>query len=68
MFGMRLELPHYHNARADFAPKSIVYIDNTEDAKRRFRKAEITLEARVPVVRVHRLPLQQPRFTLGVEG
>lgn len=47
MYGMRLELPHYHNTRATYEKTAAAYTDSTEDAHRRWRRASISLNASI---------------------
>lgn len=47
MTGFRLELPHYHGARATFEKTALAYLDVAEDNQRRWRKAVISLTANV---------------------
>jgi len=51
MYGMRLELPHYHGMRADFELQSMAYLDAADDAQKRYRKVVFTLAASCTVVR-----------------
>jgi hypothetical protein len=66
MFGFRLVLPHYFNARASFEMKSLSYADTEEEAKRRYRRAVFTLEGRVPLIKLVGFPLAQPETRLTV--
>lgn len=52
MYGFRLDLPHYYGMRGVYEPLNMNYLDNAEDARRRFRKVGISILARAPVVRV----------------
>lgn len=52
MYGFRLDLPHYHSMRAEYMPTAVQYLDDAEDAKRRYRKALFMIQARMPQVRV----------------
>lgn len=54
--GIRLELPHYCNERAEFEMISSRYEDSDEDSVRRYRKAFFKARGRVPVVRVASFP------------
>jgi len=69
MYGFRLDLPHYFNARASFEMKGMEYRDSEEDAIKRRRIAVFTLEGRVPlmkIVSVPSIPSSGPRFSLEV--
>jgi hypothetical protein len=66
-YGLRLELPHYHNARATYEPKTIFYDDNPDEALRRHRKALILVSCCMPVLRVANLPLMRPRGVVFLE-
>ena len=59
MYGFRLDLPHYYNARAEFALKSIEYIDTEDDAMKRHRKSIFMVEGRVPLIRLANFPAMQ---------
>lgn len=51
MYGFRLEFPHYHNMRSDFSPESLMYVEDSDEAQRRYRKVLMTVTGRCPVVR-----------------
>lgn len=65
MTGLRLELPHYHNARATFEKTSMAYLDTADDAQRRWRKAAIVVQGNVPQFR--RLGEQVPRLRIKLD-
>jgi hypothetical protein len=52
MYGARLILPHYHGVQADYTLLSTKYIDSADDAKRRWRVAQFSVEGRLPTVKV----------------
>lgn len=66
MYGFRLVLPHYFNARASFEMKALAYADTEEEAKRRYRRAVFTLEGRVPLIKLVGFPLAKPEKRLDV--
>lgn len=68
MTGFRLDLPHYHGARATFEKLTLSYEDDADEARRGWRRAIFTLQGVVPQVRaVGKLPRMVPRFTAEVE-
>jgi hypothetical protein len=69
MGGFLLELPHYHNARAQFDAFSGQYMDVEADAAQRYRRFAFVVTGMVPVVvvRDRRKPLR-PRIDLQVDG
>lgn len=66
MYGARLELPHYFNARATYELLSMSYVDTAEDALRRYRRALVTIAGCVPVMRLVSLPTLKPRVEVQV--
>ena len=64
--GIRLELPHYCNERAEFEMISSRYEDTDEDSVRRYRKAFFKARGRVPVVRVQSFPKATIRSKVAV--
>ncbi len=52
--GFRMRVPFYHGVHIDFLPSVAGYVDNEEDARRRFRKLRWTIEARAPMMRILR--------------
>ena len=48
MTGFRLELPHYHGARATFEAMTSRYVDEVDQAQRRLRLLSVSLTATVP--------------------
>lgn len=61
MCGLRLELTHYHNARATYMLKSVDYDDSDQQNMRRYRIARFTVTATVPRLRLVSYPLLDPR-------
>jgi hypothetical protein len=52
--GFRMKAPFYHGAHIDFLPETSGFVDNEEDARRRFRKIRYSIVARAPMLRVMR--------------
>lgn len=50
-YGVRVELPHYFNLRADYALMTAQFIDTEDQAVQRQRVLKYQIEARVPLVR-----------------
>ena len=63
MAGFRLVLPRYHGAIAEFVVVTAKLADDSETARRGLRPLTVTLRARCPVYRLHRLPLARPSAT-----
>lgn len=68
MSGVRLELPHYYNARGEYALISNSQPDSADEALRRQRLLTITVRGRLPVLRLSGYPTAKPRLNLTVEG
>jgi hypothetical protein len=66
MFGVRIDLPFYFGARAEYEPISVQYQDSEESATRRYRRAILVVSGRVPVYRIIPLPRARPRVDLVV--
>lgn len=66
MFGFRLALPHYFNAKGTFEMTALAYQDTEEEAKRRYRRAVFTLEGRVPLIRLASFPLAKAEAQVDV--
>lgn len=66
MSGMRLELPHYFNCRADYQLVSMSYLDSTDDAMRRYRRVQYVVTASIPVLRLVKLPVSKMRAEVSV--
>lgn len=64
MYGVRLNLPHYHGVRGRFELTQQVYEDDENTAKQRIRHAMLVVKGQVPVVVVRKLPLGSPRPVL----
>ena len=67
MSGFRLVLPHYAGAHATFGMKSSDYTDDEPNVSRRYRRALVLLEGRVPVVRFKKFDRLDPRAVTEVE-
>lgn len=52
MYGAKLILPHYFGEIAEIEMLSQAYVDTSEDAKRRYRKAVVVVRGRMPVTRL----------------
>lgn len=52
MYGCRLELPYYHNARLTLTPLRVAYADDQVSAQQRVRRARLTVGATLPWLRV----------------
>lgn len=61
MSGFRLVLPHYASVHAEFGMKSSDYTDDEPNVARRYRRALVLLEGRVPVVRFKKFGRLDPR-------
>ena len=57
MTGFRLEMPYYHNIRADFLLLRLQYEDNEGDNQRRYRKMTVTFRVTCPYAQYIALPL-----------
>jgi hypothetical protein len=68
MSGFFLELPFYFNSRARYSLKGMAYLDNEQDAMRRYRKAAFTIAGEVPVMNIFTYPLAKPSFHLDEVG
>lgn len=62
MAGFRLTLPHYFGANAEFLYTAITYSDTPEETTQRYCKAFITVQARMPVLRLAPLSKAQVRL------
>jgi hypothetical protein len=58
--GARLELPHYHGARASFTPLGVKYLDDEVSAARKIRRVVWRVRAAVALLRVVQFPLAKP--------
>ena len=64
MYGMRLVLPFYHNAVATYELMSSQYLDSSEDALAKYRRAQFTVRGNVTTYRLLNFPTAVPRFEL----
>lgn len=69
MTGFILELPHYHNARAQFEVTNVQYVENAQNAQQRRRIVIFALDASVPKYTLarHVAPFR-PRIKVEVSG
>jgi len=56
MYGFRLDLPHYYNARSSYSLKSISYVDDSDDAMKRYRRLIFTLQGNIPLMKLVAYP------------
>lgn len=69
MYGFRLTLPHYYNARSEFALKSVEYLDDDADSIKRYRRLIFTVEGRVSLLKLVGFPDAQIQLkTIVVES
>ncbi len=67
MYGFRLELPFYFNARASFEPTGALFEDNPENAKARQRKVTQRFNVKMPVYRlITDIPKAEGRVRLSL--
>lgn len=66
--GFQLTLPHYFGSIGTYLLKSVLIDDDQNDAIRRYRRANFTVNATVPVVQLVGLPTAKPRFDLRNVG
>lgn len=62
-YGIRLELPHYHHARASYTPMGITF---SQDPQKGLWLATMRVQARCPVIKVHFAPEAQVRVKVQV--
>ena len=55
-YGLLLVLPHYFNAIAAYELQTVQYFDTEVEATQRFKRADVVVEARVPVIRLKNFP------------
>jgi hypothetical protein len=55
-YGPLLELGHYFGARASFEHRDMSYDDDSEEARRRHRRATFNIVAHLPVMRLIEMP------------
>lgn len=68
MYGFKLDLPHYFNQRAVFAPVQSQFLDTEDDARQRKRPATVTLSGQISLLRVRSLPTLDPRAEIVVDS
>lgn len=66
MYGFKLDLPHYFNQRAVFAPMTTQMSDSEGDARRRWRPGTIFLAGQISLIRPRSLPKFQPKVDVTV--
>ena len=65
-YAITLDLPHYFNARAQYAMESSVFPDTEVDVFQHHRKAVFSISSRLPLVRAVSFPDAFPRLELTV--
>lgn len=65
LYGVRLALPHYFGAQADFEPLGMGYEDSPETAIQRLRLARFTIRAQLPVIQLVPYPGAIPRSVVS---
>lgn len=68
MYGFKLDLPHYFNQRAVYAPMTSQFLDSEDTAKRRWRPGTVMLSGQISVFRVRSLPTLDPRIDVVVDS
>jgi hypothetical protein len=69
MCGLRLELPFYYNARAEYLTERSEFLEDEQDAQQRRRKAKYYITASCPkIVPVGSLPLARPRVSVSANS
>lgn len=68
MYGMRLILPFYHSATAVYEMKGSQYVDSSDDALAKYRRAVFTVQGTITAYRTLSFPSAQPRFRLDGIG
>lgn len=66
MYGMRLVLPFYHSTSATYELISSQYIDSSEDALAKYRRAQFTVRANMTAFRLLNFPTARAQFTLEI--
>jgi len=67
MSGFRLELPHYHMARAEFLLIASAYTDSEGEGAKRVRRASFVLQGQCPRVRpMGKIPTAQVRTRIEI--
>lgn len=67
MYGMRLLLPFYHNAVAVYEMLSSQYLDSSDDAMAKYRRAQFTVRATMTTYRLLNFPDAHPRLVVESE-
>lgn len=67
MYGFRLVLPFYFNNVATFSLRGNLYIDNEQDAQRRYRKAVLSVQARMKHIRLWKAVQANSRLRTDLE-
>lgn len=66
MYGMRLILPFYHGAPATYQLMSSQYVDSSDDAMAKYRRAQFTIKGNVTAYRLLEFPDAYPRPRVDV--
>lgn len=67
MYGMRLTLPFYHNAVAVYEMLSSQYLDSSDDAMAKYRRAQFTVRSTMTTYRLLNFPDAHPRVIVESE-
>lgn len=68
MYGMRLILPFYHGTSATYELLSSQYVDSSDDAMAKYRRAQFTIKGNVTAYRLLNFPETNARLVLDVNG
>jgi len=68
MYGMRLVLPFYHNATATYELLTSQYVDSSDAAMAKYRRASIAVRANLTVYRLLTLPGATLRLQLETDA
>lgn len=68
MYGMRLILPFYHSATAVYELLSSQYVDSSDDALAKYRRALFTVRSTITAYRTLSFPSANPRLQLDGIG
>lgn len=68
MYGFRLILPFYHNATAVYELLSSEYLDSSEDAMAKYRRAAFSVRGTITAFRLLNFPDARPTLRLDVSG
>lgn len=66
MYGMRLLLPFYHGAPATYELLTSQYVDSSDDAMAKYRRAQFTIRGNVTAYRLLDFPDAHPRARVDV--